>query len=47
MWLITRPFVYVTKLLRAVLMAPRRAVKGQQRRTDHKIVRDMAKKQGS
>jgi hypothetical protein len=47
MWLITRPFVYLTKLIRAVLMAPRKAFKGQQRRKDHKIVRDLSKNQGS
>ncbi|MFL5843774.1 MAG: hypothetical protein ACJ762_03705 [Solirubrobacteraceae bacterium] len=41
MWLITRPFVYAVKLVRSILGAPRKAVRGKQRRSDHKAIRDL------
>ncbi|MCW2989583.1 MAG: hypothetical protein JWM73_177 [Solirubrobacterales bacterium] len=45
MWLITRPFVYAAKLITKLLGAPRKAVRGKQRRSDHKAIRDL-KRQG-
>jgi hypothetical protein len=41
MWLLTRPFVYVTKLITKLLGAPRKIVRGKQRRSDHKAIRDL------
>jgi hypothetical protein len=45
MWLITRPFVYVTKLITKLLGAPMKTRRGMQRRADHKTVKNLAKNQ--
>jgi hypothetical protein len=43
MWLITRPFVYLFKLLKTVVAAPYRTARGWRRHKDHKDLAEVKK----
>ena len=43
MWLVTRPFVYLFKLVKTVLLAPIRLLRGFRRHRDHKQIKSLKK----
>ena len=45
MWLITRPFVWLFKLVGTVLGAPMRIARGHRRRSDHRQLKELRKRQ--